>query len=444
MSINLQRRLVPLWLGFLFLAAGCGKPAPAETKPAAPAAPAAIHTVKPEQRTLTRSIAQPGRIQAFEQTPIYAKIPGYVQKWNVDIGDEVHKGDVLAELWVPELVSELNVKKVQVEQAKKALALAKSQVETARALVKEAEAALGRARALHDYWKGQSERFDKLVGQSVLEKQSQADAHSQYQAASAALTEAQARITSAATLQQEKEVVREKAEIDIQAAEAELQRQADLVGYATLRAPYDGVVTRRNVNTHDFVQPPTAGKGDPLYVIERRDIVRVFVDVPEADAAWAAKGTPARVRIPALQGREVVGRVTRTSYALDRTTRTLLAEIDLPNPKDELRPGMYAYAHIDVEWRNVWTLPTSAVATEGDVNVGYQTFCYVVADGRVKRTPVELGARNEQLVEVLKKRVPGKDGEVPRWEPFTGAEVVVQNDLSALKDGQAVNLAPKP
>ena len=98
--------------------------------------------------------------------------------------------------------------------------------------------------------------------------------------------------------------------------------------------------------------------------------------------------------------------------------RTLLTEIDLPNPEEvdrknpelpkgrRLRPGMYVYATIDTEWRNLLTLPASAVLTEGDVNVGYKAFCYVVEHGRVKRTEIETGARNDRLVEVLKKRLP--------------------------------------
>jgi hypothetical protein len=92
----------------------------------------------------------------------------------------------------------------------------------------------------------------------------------------------------------------------------------------------------------------------------------------------------------------------------------------------------------------VLTLPASAVVTEGDVNVGYQSFCYFVEEGHVKRTPIEIGARNDQLVEVVKKRVAGaSDGDGPRWEAFTSDEEVVQGELSGLKDGQAVQVNEK-
>ncbi len=432
-----------LGLGLALLgSAGCGgnsKGAPAGAAQAADSPPATVRVVTPQRRTIDRNVRQPGSIQAFEQTPLFAKIAGYVQKYHVDIGDEVKQGDLLAELWVPEMVSELRLKEEQVQQATKALAMTQAQVATSRAQVSEAEAGKNRAEASHSFWKGQTERFSMLVKNSVLDKQTQEETLNQFRSAAAALMEAQARLESARAMQVEKETARDKAEVDIKAAEAGRQHQADLVAYSRLQAPYHGVVTRRNINTFDFVQPPTAGKGEPLYVVERRDIMRVFVEVPEADAVWVSKGAEARVRVQALAGREFTGKVERTSYALDRTTRTLLAEIDLPNPHDQLRPGMYAFAGITAQHKDVLTLPVAAVVTVGEITAGYQTFCWIVESGRVRRTPIEIGARNDQLVEVLKKQVPGaRPGEQPPWEPFTGSEEVVQGDLSGLKDGQTV------
>jgi multidrug efflux pump subunit AcrA (membrane-fusion protein) len=403
-----------------------------------------VTVVKPERKTIRRQVEQPGFIQAYERTPIVSKIPGYVLKWNVDIGDPIHKGDVLAELWVPELVSELKLKEEQVQQAHKALAMARAQVLTAKARVQEAEAGVTRAEATHNYWKSQSERFTRLVADSVLDKQTREETLNQFRSAAAALSEARAKVESARAWQLEKESARDKAEVDIRAADADRRRQADLVGYATLTAPYEGVVTQMSINTRQFVQPATGNQADVLYVVERTDKVRVFVSVPETDASWVHAGAAATVRVQALEGQEFKGEVTRTSWSLNRTTRTLLAEVDLPNPEvpkpgRRLRPGLYAYATVEAEWRDVLTLPASAVVTEGDVNVGYQSFCYRVEGGRVKRTPLEIGARNEQLVEVLKKRVPTVSAdEGPRWEPFTGAEEVVGGDLAGLKDGEPV------
>jgi multidrug efflux pump subunit AcrA (membrane-fusion protein) len=211
------------------------------------------------------------------------------------------------------------------------------------------------------------------------------------------------------------------------------------------------VVTERNINTKQFVQPATGAKADVLYVVERTDVVRIFVSVPETDADWVSVGAPATVRVQALQGREFKGTVTRTAWSLNRTTRTLLTEIDLKNPElpkggRRLRPGMYAYATLEAEWKDVLSLPVSAVVTEGDVNVGYRTFCFLLEGGKVKRTRVELGARNDQRVEVLKKQVPPSgSGGTPQWQPFSGTEEVVQGDLNGLKDGQPVEVKrPSP
>jgi multidrug resistance efflux pump len=433
----------------LVFAAGCQKPAgdaPASTSATKPAG-RTVTVVRPERKTIRREIGQPGFIQAFEKTPIVSKIPGYVLKWNVDIGDPIHKDDILAELWVPEMVAELKLKEEQIEQAEKMLAMSKAQVETARAQAHEARAGISRAEATNNYWKGQSARFASLVKESVLDKQTQEDTLNQFKSAAASLSEAKAKLESAQALQKEKESARDKAEVDIRAAQAERRRQADLVAYATLTAPYEGIVTQRNINTKQFVQPATGAQPDMLYVVERTDIVRIFVSVPETDADWVRIGTPATVRVQALQGEEFKGQVTRSAWSLNAMNRTLLTEIDLANPElpevgRRLRPGMYAYGTIVAEFPELLTLPASAVVTEGDVNVGYQSYCFVVEEGRLKRTLIESGARNEQLVEVLKKRVTGAgDGDGLRWEAFTGDEQVVQGELSGLKDSQTVQVS---
>lgn len=429
----------------LLVTYGCQRK-PAETPKAAASAekPRSVTVVKPERKTIRREVGQPGMIQAYERTPIVARIPGYVLKWNVDIGDAIHKDELLAELWVPEMMSQLKLKEEQVEQARKALAAAEAQVVSAKALVHEAKAGRARAEAMQSFWSSQHTRFSGLAKASVLDEQSQDETLSQYRSAVAALGETEARIESAQAQAQEKESLRDRIAVDILVAEADRNHQADMVGYARLTAPYDGIVTQRNINTKQFVQPASGDKGDVVYVVERTDIVRIFVSVPEVDADWVHVETPASVRVQALQGEEIKGKVTRSSWSLNQKTRTLLTEIDLPNPElpevgRRLRPGMYAFATIAAEWRDVLALPASAVVTEGDVNVGYQSFCWVVEDGRVKRTPVEVGVRNDQLVEVRRKQTP-QGAEAQRWEDFSGVEEVVQGDLAGLKDGQTVLL----
>src|ERR1700733_2352425 len=122
-----------------------------------------VTVVNPSPKTVRREVGQPGVIQAFERTPIVAKIPGYILKWNVDIGDPIRKDQVLAELWVPEMLSELKLKEAMVQQAQKTLAMAQAQVVTAVAQIQEATDAVGQAQADYSYWKGQNEQFTKLV-----------------------------------------------------------------------------------------------------------------------------------------------------------------------------------------------------------------------------------------------------------------------------------------
>jgi RND family efflux transporter MFP subunit len=390
-----------------------------QEKPAAPAGPerpsVSVTVVKPERATLRRSVRQPGHIQAFEQTPIFSKLAGYVGKWRVDIGDQVKKGEPLANLWVPEMEVEVKQKGALVEQAS-------AQIEQARAAVLMAQAQLERS-------KSQYERLERVGKNGVLDRDTVEETRLGYEAAKASVEKARADQSVAAA--------------NLRVAQENRDHAKTLLEYATLTAPYDGVVTRRNVNTGDFVQPATGAKAEPLYVVERRDLVRICIEVPEADAAWVNKGARAQIHVQVLKGQELTGEVARTSYALDKMARTLIAEIDLSNPHDQLRPGMYVSATIVAEHPGVMTVPASAVLTHGDVTQGYQSECFLVVDGKLQRTPIELGSRNSDRVEVLKKQVkPVEPGGQSAWEDFTGQETVVQGDLSGLSDGQPVSVAP--
>ena len=213
----------------------------------------------------------------------------------------------------------------------------------------------------------------------------------------------------------------EAARARAQVSRADEQRVAALVGYTHLTAPYDGVVVVRNANTGDYVQPGTGDESGtrrasgrsaarrPLYVVARTDKVRVFVDVPEMDAGAVTRGTKAQVRVQALNDAEIEATVTRTSWSLRPESRTLRAEIDLPNPDARLLPGMYAYARVLIERKDVRALPLAAV-----VEIGNQNCCYLYEDGKAVQTPVQTGINDGKWVEVVKKRVKGE------WTDFTG------------------------
>jgi HlyD family secretion protein len=430
-----------LWA--MLLAAGCGK-----SLPPAAAAPAIreVAVVRPARGLFRWVIQQPGSIEAFEDTALLPKISGYVEQWHADIGDRVRKGQVLATLWVPEVAADLRraeaaiaYDQTLVAQAMEALQAAKAGVNRSEAALRYAEASRLRAEADCERWRLQYARDRRLVSTHAIASMDFEITTNQHKAAQATRDETSAAVEAAKAALAETTAQRNKAIADVRVAEANLQvaranreRAAALLRYARIEAPYDGIVSRRTISRGDFVQPPAGAAQVPLYVVQRRDVMRIFVDVPEADAVWVKEGTPVGVRIPVLHEREFPGTVRRMSYALKRQSRTLLAEVDLSNPDDLLRPGMYAHATIQLERSDVLTLPASAVATQGDVNEGYRHFCFVVENGKVRRMAILVGARGRQQVEVLKKQVEGA------WEDFTGEERVVRGDLSSLNDGQDV------
>jgi multidrug efflux pump subunit AcrA (membrane-fusion protein) len=468
--------LACLALGLLALAAGCNKHSTAT--PAAQASPGqvpsgttvppgqapTVTTIQPERKALGRVIEQPAFVEAYEETPLFARISGYVQKVQVDIGDrvkgprsdatgkQVEPGQVLAELWVPEMEEELRQKQAlvaqaeaEVEQAAAALEAAEANMATAKALIQEAEAGRERAQANYERWESEYKRFEGLVQRKVIDEQARDETRNQFKAAAAARKEVEAKVHSAQAAARESEAKRNKARADLAAAKAKVRvaqaeegRFSALLEYSKVRAPYDGVITSRNLHTGHYL----SGTGAlPLFVIARTDTVRIVVDVREADALYISAGVPARIRCQMIKEQEFEGKVTRSSWSLDAKARTLRTEVHLPNPQGQLRPGMYAYVTFRAELPGRFTLPASAVLTQGD-----QTCCYQVVNGKVLRTPVRVGGRDGPLVQVLKKQTkpPAQAGEPGVWEDFTGDEQVVLNNPGSLADGQAVTVARKP
>jgi RND family efflux transporter MFP subunit len=401
--------------GLLGLAVGCHRPAaPSRTAAEEPApGPPNVAVVKPQRKTVRRSIKRPGfNVEANQSTALYAKISGYVRQWNrkFDIGSRVREGDVLADLRVPEM---------EVEVGQKAAAVLQAQAE-----IGQARAEVLRAQAEYDRAKSQSERLTRVDRTGVVTREVVDEARLSFQAAEAGVAKANADVGVAQARLQVALKVHEYAQT--------------LLRYTKIVAPFDGVVTRRKVNDGDFVQPAAGGKGEALFVVDQVDPVRVFVHVPEPEAVWVRGGDAATVRSPGLRGQEFRGTVTRDARSLDPENRTLRTEIDLPNPEGLLLPGMYVDVTITVEHRDVWTLPESAVVDEED-----QSFCYRVEGEKAVRIPLQPGLSGGGLVEVRKKqgKAAGPD-KAGAWEEITGEEVVVKGDLAGLKDGQALRVSP--
>jgi multidrug efflux pump subunit AcrA (membrane-fusion protein) len=405
----------------------------------------------------------------------------YILKWNVDIGDKVKKSDPLANLFVPELVEDHQTKKATVVLDQERIALAKEVVEVAKAAVAAAEAQLEEARADYAGWKAEADRWDsevrRLEGElkrGVVNPQDVLQTTNRWKASVAAMNAASATVLKADAELLSKRAALSRSVIDVGVADAALKvaqseekRLQAWVDYLVLPAPFDGIVVGRNANTFDFVLPskgdPTAlerspflspsGNAAPIYVVDRTDIVRIYVDVPEADANYVQVGSKASVLIRAYRDRPILGTVTRTSWALNVKSRTLRAEIDLRNPDSQILPGMYAFASVIIERPSVWTLPMSALMHLGDrtiLRVGEKSFCWVYRDGRALRMEVETGvtgdldpATKEQWIEVTNRRASGAATVANEpWSPFDGTERLILGDLSTLLDGDAVKVAP--
>jgi HlyD family secretion protein len=401
--------------------------------------------IRPQQRAIAGAIGQPSFVEAYERTAIHAKVAGYIEKWNVDIGDKVKKGDVLATLFAPELREEWQSKKAKVKLAQQQVEQAKKAVETAQAVIKSAEAnlaetksILNRREAEVERWNAEIKRLRREAERGIVDPQVIQESEIQLKAsmaardaAKAAVVKAEAELLAKRTTEAEVELTVKAAEVKRDLAESEAKRLEIRVGYLTLTAPYDGIITARNVNTWDFVSP---GKGPPLYVIERVDIVRVIVHVPERDALMVRLGTKASVHIPGYQDKPIPATVTRTSWALDPRSRTLRAEIDLPNPKDAILPGFYAYGKVFLKRSDCWALPLGALDHRGG-----KTFYWAYDEGRAVRMEVQTGLRDGKWIEVVNRRSLGSR-EDKDWEPIEGTEEVILGELSRLSDGKPVSL----
>ncbi len=436
-----------------FSASGCSRVPMGAAPAAVPDTPAAVAVtvISPQYAVLHREVSQPGAIEAFEETPIFAKVAGYVKEGWKDIGAVLHKGEILAELWVPEREVELRQREALVRQAQSAIEQAQRAAEAAEAAFHSAEAKVAAAeaqrlaaQARYHRMKSQYDRLARM--EQVIHKENIEEAQLGFETARASLAEAEAAVKYALAFRVESKAHWSKAQADLAVAQDHLdvaRQERDyartMLDYARLLAPYDCVVTQRHINTGDFVQTAAVGKDKPLFVVQRTDLMRIFIQVPENAVPWVQRGAEAQVRVQVLPGQTFTGQVSRTSWSVDPATRTLRAEIDLPNKDGPLRPGMYAYVTLRADVPGRLTLPRSAVATEGDVTRGYQSYCYQVEDGKARRLPIELAAGDSARVEVLKKQ-PRPGGP---WESFTGTEQIVESNLSEVHDGQTVIIRPR-
>jgi RND family efflux transporter MFP subunit len=267
-----------------------------------------------------REIVLPGNIQAFTLAPIYARTTGYVKAWYHDIGSHVRKGELLAVIETPELDQQL-------AQAKADLATAQN------------NAALAKVTA---------DRYQGLIGQNAVSQQDTDNALSQL------------RVTST----------------QVTSAEANVHRLEELQSFERIEAPFDGVITARNLDIGQLITTAgstvTPGAGTisgtkEVFDISAIQTLRVFINVPQVYAPDAKNGVTATLIVPQYPGRTFRGKLVRSSSAVDTATRTLLAEVDVDNRSGELLPGSYTEVHLNVSSAvPALIVPVSALILEPD------------------------------------------------------------------------------
>ena len=398
-----------------FCAGGCENAAGTATPaPRTEDGPQAVPTVTVARADLTRTTTQPATVHPDHEARIYAKVSGYLKELRVDIGQRVEQRDVLAIIDVPEMILQLErqqqvMKRLEAEQLR-----AMAEVELARARLTATEAAREQAQA--DVQKADAQlaadqaefnRVKDLVESRALEGRLLDESQARLDAAKAARSAALAALASADANVQVDQARVAAAEADQTVAQAEtevankqLEELDELVHYSILTAPFDGVVVQRSVEMGDLVRN-TQTSGDirePLFTIAKLDKVRIRIAVPEDDAPWTDPGDPVAVRLTALAHQPIQGEVTRVARALDRSTRTMLVELDVPNPDLRLLPGLYGEATISLEAVDgALVLPSGAVR----YRESGESYVYTVSDAKtIQVVPVESGLDDGRQMQI--------------------------------------------
>jgi RND family efflux transporter MFP subunit len=335
-----------------------------------------VSLAQPTFEKSATEIILPGNMQAFTMAPIYARTTGYVKAWHHDIGTHVRKGELLAEIETPELDQQL-------AQAKADLATAQSNASLAKTT---------------------ADRYQGLIGQNAVSQQDTDNAVS-------ALSARQTEVTS---------------------AQANVHRLEELQSFERIEAPFDGVITARNLDIGQLITPAgsttTPGAGTvngskEVFDISNIDTLRVFINVPQVYAPDAKNGVTATLTLPQYPNRTFHGKLVRTSDAVDPATRTLLAEVDVDNRSGELLPGSYTEVHLNVSSAApALIIPVSALILEPD---GLHV-ATVDSTQHVHIVRVTPGRDSGSTMEILGGLAPGQS--------------VVTNPPDSLTDGEQVRV----
>jgi RND family efflux transporter MFP subunit len=352
-----------------------------------------VEVIKVGRSTRQSGLELPGNIQPITEAPVLARADGYIEKRLVDIGDRVKAGQTLAEIDAPELTDQVAQAKATVQQAQAAL-------QQATANVQQGKTDMELARVM-------ARRSAQLVAKGAVSKQDDDQAQAQYNSKLAALE----------ALEKAIDVQR----ANIVAAQSNLSRLEKMQRYCVVQAPFDGVITQRNVDVGALVNSGST----LLYRIAQVGTLRTYVNVPQAYAGSIKTGQPAALTVSNLPGREFQGQVARTANALDPSSRTLLVEVQVPNPANVLLPGMYA----QVELRSIRADPPLLVPSDAMIvrSDGAQ-IAVVAPDRTVHLQKIEVGRDYGDRVEVLTGLREG--------------DTIVSNPGDAVREGLKVDVVP--
>lgn len=344
---------------------------------------------------LSNLLVVAGEFLPFQEVEIHAKVAGYIRKIHVDIGDRVRTGQMLAELEVPEMTAE-------VEGAQAGVQRSQDEIQRARSAVARAEADHSAVHAAALRLKQASEARPGLIAQQELDDVMAKDHSSEAQVAAAK--------SEFSAMQQA-----------LGSAQAVHRHFSSMADYSHITAPFDGIVTWRFADTGALLQAGTSNSGSmPVIKLAQVNILRLRLPVPESLAAFVHIGDSVQIHVQAT-GKQIAGKVVRTTGELDLATRSLQVEVDIPNGDGRLTPGMYAEVTLNIQRSdNGLTIPVEAV----DRSQATPSVLVVNVRGIIERRAITLGMDTPDAVEVTSGL---REGE----------EVVVGN-LSSFHRGEAV------
>lgn len=355
---------------------------PIDKKPAQGDQVAETETVLVTSHRLKRTIRIPSELAAFRDVKIYPKVQGFVKSMKVDRGAVVKRGQTLVEIVAPELDANYGEAQAKYEAVQSSLSETQSKIASLVAQKEEAQAKLAADEAGYK----RIQHAAKTTG---------AVAPVDLEAAEQKVQGDQARVRSATQMVKAAQAALQAERERVKGVQQALNSVRETKSYLTIRAPFDGVITERNVHEGSLVS--SSSSNPPLLKIEQISPLRLLVPVPESAISGVRNGSVMKFTTAAFVGKEFSGIVSRMSHDLDRKTRTMIVELDVPNATGELEPGMYAEAIWQME-RPYQTLfvPAAAILSRED-----KTFVSLVKNQNAELVQVSRGQPMGKLVEIV-------------------------------------------